>query len=167
MKFLNTFLLFAAGWRLAKRNRRIVRRSGRKSPSGKKKDGPKPPPRRGRSTTPRSRPANTKAIKALAKRITHEGLRRATSRRKNHPPAGRTRGAGRGQACSRRPAHWYWQYFLQNRYRFMQRTATAEPLEEDFTVDLPRLYREIDLTSPTPSPVAVSRPSQPATSPTC
>ena len=42
--------------------------------------------------------------------------------------------------------HWYWQYFRQNRYRFMQRTATAEPLGEDFTTwDLPRLYREIDL----------------------
>ena len=24
-------------------------------------------------------------------------------------------------------AEWYWQYFQQNRWRFMQRTATAEP----------------------------------------
>ena len=43
-------------------------------------------------------------------------------------------------------AHWYWQYFQQNRYRFMQRTETDEPLGKDFTTwDLPRIYREIDL----------------------
>jgi hypothetical protein len=24
-------------------------------------------------------------------------------------------------------AHWYWQYFKQNRWRFIQRTATGEP----------------------------------------
>ena len=42
-------------------------------------------------------------------------------------------------------AEWYWQYFQQNRWRFMQRTATAEPPGKDFTTwDLPRLFREID-----------------------
>jgi hypothetical protein len=42
-------------------------------------------------------------------------------------------------------AHWYWQYFLQNRWRFMQRTATAQAPGKDFTTwDLPRLYAEID-----------------------
>jgi hypothetical protein len=42
-------------------------------------------------------------------------------------------------------AHWYWQYFQQNRWRFMQRTATHEPPGEDFTTwDLPRLFAEID-----------------------
>ncbi|MBK9137342.1 MAG: hypothetical protein IPM17_01005 [Verrucomicrobia bacterium] len=42
-------------------------------------------------------------------------------------------------------ANWYWQYFQQNRWRFLQRTATAQPPGEDFTTwDLPRLFAEID-----------------------
>ena len=42
-------------------------------------------------------------------------------------------------------AEWYWQYFQQNRWRFMQRTATATPPGKDFTTwDLPRLFAEID-----------------------
>src|SRR6266567_3388514 len=42
-------------------------------------------------------------------------------------------------------AHWYWQYFQQNRWRFMQRTATAGASGKDFTTwDLPRLFAEID-----------------------
>src|SRR6478736_2947027 len=42
-------------------------------------------------------------------------------------------------------AHWYWHYFLQNRWRFMQRTATAKAPGKDFTTwDLPRLFAEID-----------------------
>ena len=42
-------------------------------------------------------------------------------------------------------AHWYWQYFEQNRWRFMRRTATAEQPGKDFTTwDLPRLFDEID-----------------------
>ena len=42
-------------------------------------------------------------------------------------------------------AHWYWHYFQQNRWRFMQRTTTAEPPGKDFTTwDLPRLFAEID-----------------------
>ncbi len=42
-------------------------------------------------------------------------------------------------------AHWYWTYFQQNRWRFMQRTQTAEPPGEDFTTwDLPRILAEID-----------------------
>ena len=42
-------------------------------------------------------------------------------------------------------AEWYWQYFQQNRWRFMQRTATVEQPGKDFTTwDLPRLFREID-----------------------
>jgi uncharacterized protein YfaS (alpha-2-macroglobulin family) len=41
--------------------------------------------------------------------------------------------------------HWYWEYFQQNRWRFMQRTATAEPPGKDFTTwDLARLFAEID-----------------------
>jgi len=42
-------------------------------------------------------------------------------------------------------ANWYWHYFRQNSWRFMQRTATAEPPGEDFTTwDLPRIFAEID-----------------------
>ena len=42
-------------------------------------------------------------------------------------------------------ADWYWHYFQQNRWRFMQRTATAAPPSKDFTTwDLPRLFAEID-----------------------
>ena len=42
-------------------------------------------------------------------------------------------------------ADWYWHYFQQNRWRFMQRTATAAQPGKDFTTwDLPRLFAEID-----------------------
>src|ERR1051326_6857704 len=42
-------------------------------------------------------------------------------------------------------AHWYWQYFQQNRWRFMQRTVTAAANGKDFTSwDLPRLFAKID-----------------------
>src|SRR5215470_3607050 len=37
-------------------------------------------------------------------------------------------------------AHWYWQYFQHNRWRFMQRTATAAaPGKDILTWDLPRI----------------------------
>lgn len=42
-------------------------------------------------------------------------------------------------------AHWYWNYFQENRWRFLQRTQTAEPVSEDIlTWDLPRILGEID-----------------------
>src|SRR5688572_31208098 len=42
-------------------------------------------------------------------------------------------------------AHWYWHYFQNNRWRFMQRTTTAQTPGKDFTTwDLPRLFQEID-----------------------
>ncbi len=42
-------------------------------------------------------------------------------------------------------ADWYWQYFQQNRWRFMQRTTTTTEPGADFTTwDLPRIYAEID-----------------------
>ena len=42
-------------------------------------------------------------------------------------------------------AHWYWQYFQQNRWRFLQRTQTAEGSGPDLqTWDLPRILAEID-----------------------
>jgi hypothetical protein len=42
-------------------------------------------------------------------------------------------------------ANWYWHYFQQNRWRFLQRTQTAAAPSEDFTTwDLPRILAEID-----------------------
>src|SRR3954471_4067329 len=42
-------------------------------------------------------------------------------------------------------ANWYWHYFQNNRWRFMQRTATAQSPGNDFTTwDLSRLFAEID-----------------------
>jgi hypothetical protein len=42
-------------------------------------------------------------------------------------------------------ANWYWHYFQQNRWRFQQRTQTAEAPGTDFTTwDLPRILAEID-----------------------
>ena len=42
-------------------------------------------------------------------------------------------------------ANWYWHYFQQNRWRFMQRTQTATEPGKDFTTwDLARLFAEID-----------------------
>ena len=42
-------------------------------------------------------------------------------------------------------ANWYWHYYLNNRWRFMQRTQTSAPPGDDFTTwDLPRIFREID-----------------------
>lgn len=42
-------------------------------------------------------------------------------------------------------ANWYWHYFQQNRYRFLQRTQTAESPGDDFTTwDLARILGEID-----------------------
>ncbi len=42
-------------------------------------------------------------------------------------------------------AEWYWHYFQQNRWRFMQRTTTGVPPGNDFTTwDLPRLFERID-----------------------
>ncbi|MFM7072052.1 MAG: hypothetical protein ACKO38_09700 [Planctomycetota bacterium] len=42
-------------------------------------------------------------------------------------------------------ANWFWQYYQQNRWRFLQRSRTESAPSEDFTTwDLPRLLREID-----------------------
>ena len=42
-------------------------------------------------------------------------------------------------------AHWYWQFFQQNRWRFMQRTATDQPPGDDINSwDLTRILAEID-----------------------
>lgn len=42
-------------------------------------------------------------------------------------------------------AHWFWQYYQQNQWQFMQRTETSEPPGDDFTTwDLARIFSEID-----------------------
>ncbi|MBY0513968.1 MAG: hypothetical protein K2P78_08670, partial [Gemmataceae bacterium] len=42
-------------------------------------------------------------------------------------------------------AHWYWHYFQQNRWRFVQRTQAGEASGSDVnTWDLPRILAEID-----------------------
>ncbi len=42
-------------------------------------------------------------------------------------------------------AGWYWEYFQENRWKFMQRTQTAEAPGKDFTTwDIIRLFAEID-----------------------
>ncbi|MFM1555383.1 MAG: alpha-2-macroglobulin family protein [Limisphaerales bacterium] len=42
-------------------------------------------------------------------------------------------------------ANWYWHYFQQNRWRFLQRTRTGASAGNDFeTWDLPRIFNEID-----------------------
>src|SRR5215212_8903135 len=42
-------------------------------------------------------------------------------------------------------ANWYWHYFQNNRWRFLQRSRTTEAPGKDFTTwDLPRLFAEID-----------------------
>src|ERR1044071_9088264 len=42
-------------------------------------------------------------------------------------------------------ANWYWHYFLNNNWRFLRRSPTAQPPAKEFTTwDLPRLFAEID-----------------------
>ena len=42
-------------------------------------------------------------------------------------------------------ANWFWHYFQQNRWRFMQRTQSEAPPSDDFTTwDLSRILSEID-----------------------
>ncbi len=42
-------------------------------------------------------------------------------------------------------AHWYWDYFQQNRWRFLTRTRTDQPSGDDILAwDLPRILAEID-----------------------
>lgn len=88
------------------------------------------------------------AVKALAFRLTYEGQIEG-----NKPEEKITRlEAEIGRAPAEMVpmlqtvlAHWYWHYYQQNQWRFLQRTATAEPPGDDFTTwDLKRLFAEID-----------------------
>src|ERR1700677_213001 len=92
--------------------------------------------------------AYAEAAKAMAEKITLEG-----SIEGNKPEEKIVRLQGEIARAPREMApvletilaHWYWQYFQQNRWRFLQRTATAQAPGKDFTTwDLPRLFAEID-----------------------
>src|SRR4051794_22671979 len=92
--------------------------------------------------------AHTEAVKAIGEKIALEGNIQG-----NKPEEKITRLEAEiakapkemGPVLQTLLAHWYWQYFQQNRWRFMQRTATATAPGKDFTTwDLPRLFAEID-----------------------
>ena len=151
MKFLNTFLLFAAGLALGQAQPADREALWKEVAEAEKKGRPKTAAAKLQTIYDSALKAgkHAEAIKALAKRITHEG---AVQGSKPEEKITRLQDELGKVPVEAKPlletvlGHWYWQYFRQNRYRFMQRTATAEPLGEDFTTwDLPRLYREIDL----------------------
>lgn len=92
--------------------------------------------------------AYPEAIKAIASKITYEGMIQG-----NKPEERITRMKAEIAKATKEMvpvmeailAEWYWHYFQQNRWRFMQRTATAATPGNDFTTwDLPRLFKEID-----------------------
>ena len=92
--------------------------------------------------------AYPEAIKAIAKKISLEGQIQG-----NKPEERISRLAAEIDKAPKEmvpvltaiQANWYWNYFQQNRWRFMQRTATAAPPGNDITTwDLPRIYAEID-----------------------
>lgn len=92
--------------------------------------------------------AYPEAIKAIAKKIAYEGMIQG-----NKPEERITRMKAEIAKAPKEMvpvmetvlAQWYWHYFQQNRWRFLQRTATAASPTDDFTTwDLPRLFKEID-----------------------
>ncbi len=94
--------------------------------------------------------AYPEAIKAIAKKISLEGNIEGN---KPEEKITRMRAAIDQAPAEMRPvlnailAHWYWHYFQQNRWRFLQRTRTGESPGEDIqTWDLPRISAEIDKT---------------------
>ena len=92
--------------------------------------------------------AYPEAIKAIAKKIALEGVIEG-----NHPEEKITRLEAEIEKApaEMKPvmhavlANWYWHYFQQNRWRFMQRTQTAGADGDDLkTWSLPRVFDEID-----------------------
>ena len=79
--------------------------------------------------------AYPEAIKAIGRRSPWRATSRATSRRRRSP-AWRPRSPRRPRRCvpvmEAILADWYWHYFQQNRWRFMQRTATAAAAGQGF-----------------------------------
>ena len=92
--------------------------------------------------------AYAEAIKAISKTITLEGMIQGA---KPEEKVIRMRSEIDRSPAEMKPvmeailANWYWQYYQQNRWRFMQRSTTAAPPSDDFTTwDLPRLQSETD-----------------------
>ncbi len=92
--------------------------------------------------------AYPEAIKAIAKKIALEG-----SIEGNKPEERITRMKAEIAKAPKEMvpvmdallAHWYWHYFQQNRWQFMQRTQTAVAPSEDFTTwDLARILATVD-----------------------
>jgi uncharacterized protein YfaS (alpha-2-macroglobulin family) len=92
--------------------------------------------------------AYPEAIKALGQKIAletqiagskpEEAVTRLTAELAKAPPAMKP-------ALEALLARWYWQYFQQNRWTFLQRTRTNAPPGPDFqTWDLPQILGEID-----------------------
>ena len=151
MKLLSTFLVFIAGLALGQAQPVDREALWKEVAEAEKKGRPKTAAAKLQTIydSALKEGKHAEAIKALAKRITHEG---AVQGSKPEEKITRLQDEIDMVPVEAKPlletvlGHWYWQYFQQNRYRFMQRTATAEPLGKDFTTwDLPRLYREIDL----------------------
>ena len=94
--------------------------------------------------------AYPEAIKAIAKKITLEGNIEGN---KPEEKITRMKAAIATAPAEMHPvmnailAHWYWHYFQQNRWRFIQRTADRRrPRQRHPTWDLPRIFAEIDKT---------------------
>ena len=92
--------------------------------------------------------AYAEAIKAIGQKIALEGNIQGN---KPEEKITRMRGAIDKSPAEMQPvmeailANWYWHYFQQNRWRFVQRSQTAAPPGEDFTTwDLARILSEID-----------------------
>lgn len=94
--------------------------------------------------------AYPEAIKAIAKKIVLEGNIEGN---KPEEKVTRMTAAIAAAPAEMHPtmnailAHWYWHYFQQNRWRFVQRTQTGEiPGADIQTWDLTRIFAEIDKT---------------------
>ncbi|MCI0463633.1 MAG: MG2 domain-containing protein [Gemmataceae bacterium] len=92
--------------------------------------------------------AYPEAIKAVARKIALEGNIQGN---KPEEKVIRMKAAIAAAPAEMRPvmdtilANWYWHFFQQNRWRFMRRTTTAEPVGDDIlTWDLPRILAEVD-----------------------
>ena len=92
--------------------------------------------------------ATAEALKAVLKKIRFEG---DVQGQKAEEKIVRLQGAITTTPAVLQPlmeavlAHWYWQYFQQNRWRFMQRTQTEEtPGDDILSWDLTRILAEID-----------------------
>ncbi|MBW8016696.1 MAG: hypothetical protein FVQ82_10950 [Planctomycetes bacterium] len=88
------------------------------------------------------------AVKALAKRIAYEGQVQGRKAEENIVRLEAVIGEWPKEAnpvLETVLAHWYWNFFQQNRWRFLLRTQTAEaPGDDILSWSLPRIFTEID-----------------------